>query len=360
MLKNKKYLPKKKWIRYGLIPVVLFALWILLTYWYIVIFDQSFLVISYSNPIKTIVQSLHGRLFKGDKLTGEFKAVDNNLGIVAIRLQTYQRVQYKDEDLLRFRIKEKGASQWYYENNYRSGFVYDMPFLPFGFPIISTSQGKTYIFELESLKGDPTNSVSLSTRQPVLMTKYQANKSSLVKDPKNLIIFAFKKFVYSFATIDIIYSSFVFLIPLLFYLYWAAPMKVNIVDEGIFLLQIYLEKIGRKLLGDKYEKVLLIVKKFLMYGFFTILIVIILVDIIYLQILNDLIYFMIIGLWLILSKMFKYESKNSLFMGLGLLILASLSSLLSTANISQKATAWAFVFFVIGFVQSLFDIKYAK
>lgn len=321
-----KQFMKKKWVKFGLIPALLLGIWFILTFAYIVMFDQSVLVISYNHSADNFTSSTHNRLLKGQKLAGEFIAKEDNLGIVAMRFKSFQRIPFKDEDMLVFRLKEKGQKNWYYQNKYRSGLTFDVPFLPFGFPKIADSRGKTYIFELESLKGNSFNGVALSSRQPFLVSKYQMNKSELLHNPRQLVSFLITKFANSFYTIDITYSSTVFALLFLFYLF--------------ILIQ------PRILLPN--------------YTFPVLIISLIIIDIVYLQVLNDLLYLFIVPLWLWVSVREKIDSKYAFGTGLFLLAFSPLFLQLNNTSAAETAGAWAFMFFVTGLIQAMWELRGAE
>src|SRR3989344_721518 len=60
------------------------------------------------------------KILAGQKRESEFKARANGLGTIKINLDVYsQEVGGNDTyDSLIFRIKEKGADSWYYQNRY--------------------------------------------------------------------------------------------------------------------------------------------------------------------------------------------------------------------------------------------------
>lgn len=313
-------------MKFGLIPAMLLGIWFVLTFAYIVMFDQSALVISYNHSADSFTSITHNRLLKGQKLAGEFIAKEDNLGIVAMRFKSFQRIPFKDEDMLVFRLKEKGQRDWYYQNEYRSGLTYDVPFLPFGFPVIHESKGKTYQFELESRKGNTYNGVALSTRQPFLVSKYQMDKSELLHNPRQLISFLITKFTNSFHTIDITYSSVIFALLFLFYLF--------------ILLQ------PRILLPH--------------YTFPVLIIFLLIIDIVYLQVLNDLLYLFIVPLWLWVAARTKMDSRYTFGAGLFLLVFSPVFLQLNNTSAAETAGAWAFMFFVTGLIQAMGELRSAK
>jgi len=280
MAKKINVILTNKIVKWLIIPLCLFGLWFILTLWNIIVFHQSFLIVSYSHSSDNFTQLTNDKLLKGEKITGEFIAQEPNLGIVGIRFKSFQRVAYKDEDALVFRLKEKSQKDWYYENTYRSGFIYDLPFLPLGFPLISDSKGKTYVFELQSLKGNEKNGVALSTREPILESKYQADKAELVASPITLLAFGAKKFFNSFDNIDIVYSSLLFSLPLVFYLLWLFPFAKRLHKQTLQKLKKHKVKNG----------VVITTKITIQYIFLSILLITIVINIFTLQINNDLVY----------------------------------------------------------------------
>ncbi len=350
-----KSLFQNKWIRWGLIPLILFGLWFALTFWYIVIFDKSFTVLSYNHSEENFSDITHQRLLEDEKLSGEFTARENNLGIVAMRFRSFQRIPYDQEDLLVFRLKEKGDNDWYYEGEYMSGLTFDVPFLPFGFPPIADSQGKEYVFELESTRGNQVNGVSLSTREPFLVSMYQADRSVLVSDPQALLNFVIKKFFNSFSTIDIWYSSVIFSFPLFFYLFWISPLKRHIVDRPVKYIHNAINKKAEKSVVFKY--ILKGVKIVIKYNLLFVLASAVLVDILILQILNDLLYLSVIFIWIFLLKVYKLDSRPSFIAGLFFLIFAPIFLEFNNTGIAEKAAAWAFMFFAGGVFIEMISLR---
>src|SRR5258708_18011115 len=161
-MKKTHYQFREGLVRWGVVPFLLVFLWAILTVWYSVSLDKSFTVIAYYHNHINFSRISHQKLLAGSTIAGEFIGQDTNLGIVAIRFRTFIRVPYRDEDMLVFRLKEKGAKKWYYENTYKSGLIYELPLFPFGFPKIADSKGKTYLFEITSLYGNQTNAVAIS------------------------------------------------------------------------------------------------------------------------------------------------------------------------------------------------------
>lgn len=337
----------------------LFLVWLGLTVWYIIIFDESVLVLSYGHSKESFV-SRPEKLLENTKISGSFVAQDENLGIVSLRFEKRRRIPYLQEDIMVFRIKEKNSPTWYYENEYRSGLTYDVPFLPFGFPIISDSKGKTYYFELESLKGNDVNGVVLSEREPILVSKYQKTKAILFNDINKFIDFSYKKFFYSFQTIDIAFSSFVFALPLLFYISWISPLGKLFLEPLFRNFKKEINSIGEKLLGSRYHIFVRILSNVRYYWMIIFLVTILLIDVFFLQIVNDLLYIFVFIFWLYLMKIYNKNAKFTIIVGLLIILIMPISLNLSNQLIAEQAGGWGFIILAAGVFQSIKELKLKK
>ncbi len=337
--------------------VLLFFVWILLTAWYVVIYDQSFFITFQAHQEENFIDLSHDRLLKGEKISGEFKAERDNLGIVSLRFKKFLRIPYDQEDTLIFRIKEKDSSQWYYENEYRSGLTYDVPFLPFGFPLIPDSKGKIYYFELESLRGNSVNGVVLSEREPILVTKYEADRGLVFSNLNELFNFLNEKFLRALLTIDIFYSSVIFALPLVFYFLHFTSFGKRVMEYVPKFIISRLEAFGKKLFGRKYKQTIVILSSFFYHWMLIILIVLLFFDIFFLQILNDLLYILVIFLWIIILKIYRKDRVQSFRLGIVLLIISPMALAFSNVDVAEKAAVWAFAFFIAGLIQAFLEIR---
>ena len=127
-------------------PLFLLLISFAVIFSYILTSDLSFTTLSNFYG-KSILTNFKNPLKKGDVVKGEFRAKENNLGIIAIAFDP----RYKTWDDIIFRIKEKGQNRWYFSNKYWAGQFLDFQYFPFGFPIIKQSKNRTYQFEIQSL-----------------------------------------------------------------------------------------------------------------------------------------------------------------------------------------------------------------
>lgn len=214
MKKQKNSKRKRNIILSVCITVVLLLFWLAASLFFVR--QTSFTVLDVPNKVDVLLRP-SGKLLKGDVYRGKFTATENYLGIVKIRFKELLKVDYKGEDVLQFRIKEEKDKNWYYLNNYRSGTVENNLTFPFGFPVIDSSQGKTYVFEVESLLGTNTNAVTMDQNRTVY-TGHQMSKKEIFGSKKRIVIFLYKKTITSFTNFDFILQSTLFLLPLALFL----------------------------------------------------------------------------------------------------------------------------------------------
>ena len=108
---------EKNWVKWGLIPILLLVLGFGLAIAGILSSDEAFPVLVKRHSRQELNLFPGKKLLFGQRIQGEFKSMENNLGIVAVRFDTSQR---NDNERINFRLKEKGEGDWYYENIYHS------------------------------------------------------------------------------------------------------------------------------------------------------------------------------------------------------------------------------------------------
>lgn len=189
MKQKKESSPLNKWFLrvIKIIFLIFFLFFISLGYFFYT--DKNRLVLEYTHPENELFLK-QGEILYGQRLRGKFIAKENNLGILAIPFETYGR---NNTDLFIFRLKEENKNEWYYVREYESRLFASYPFFPFGFPIISQSKGKTYVFEFESLQGKPGNAVALRDNESFIVSKYKFSKEALLENKNDLIHFVWQK-----------------------------------------------------------------------------------------------------------------------------------------------------------------------
>lgn len=310
----------KKWVRFWLIPLFLAGLWLILSLLNINA-NAGITVLVYQHHKDETVYWHTKELLAGEKATGEFVARDNNLGIVAVRFNTFMRI---NEDVVRFRIKEKGSSKWYYENDYTTPQFQPNQYFTFGFPIISDSQGKTYDFEVESLQGEPEDAVALSPIEPVYVTKYQYSKELIKSNTDYALTFLTKKTLNSVTNPDFLLASFAYALPLLMYLIW------------LFFFDRYL--------SDKY---------YLVFIPLLLMALVVVMD----ATRNDSIVLGLTLLWFFTALAYKLRSTISLVLALICIGISSLLYYTNLSDISRNITMWGYLLMVVGVIQAIVESK---
>ena len=152
-------------------------------------------------------------LLKNEKITGTFKASENNLGILLIKVIKFG----KGSDTILFRIKKEGEEKWYYENKYWAEQFQNNQYFPFGFPLIANSKNNVYFFEIESQEGKYQNGIGvLKEKKTAAMYKYSIGQ---LKNYDVLLSFTSKKFAYAVKNINYWQVTAVFVVSFLLVLF---------------------------------------------------------------------------------------------------------------------------------------------
>lgn len=152
-------------------------------------------------------------LLGGKKITGNFIAKSDNLGIIAIPFDTHKQ---SIEDKIVFRLKETSNKNWYYQGTYNTNQIqHNIPF-PFGFPVVRNSKNIAYTFELESFSGTRNKSLSIIREDSHFYSKYKFSKTELLNNPFTLMQFIVAKTKEQLATLtlnEIIFIIFMSVLP---------------------------------------------------------------------------------------------------------------------------------------------------
>lgn len=308
-------------IKWVIIPVVLFLLWVGLSLQFIN--QQGGITVLYkSHDSNSFLQLDTGKLHKGERVNATFTASENNLGIVAVRFNTYSRI---NDDEVIFRIREQGQNKWLYQNSYTVAQFQSNKHFTFGFPTIANSKGKKYEFQIESVKGNNTDAVSISPDEPIFVSKYQFEKQTLISSTSEAVNFVIKKLANSFADISFLISTSMYLLPLVLYVLWLLFFE--------------------KYLARKY------------YLVFIPLIFLLLASI-FLAEISQLIMIIGILIWTFILAAYKLESRISFLLAILFLAISTIAIILSINTTAQNASVWAYVFLVIGAIQQIIEIKY--
>lgn len=173
-------------------------------------------------------------LYKSDKIQGEFRASENNLGLILLRLTNLNKV---NKGQMLFKMREKGVKEWTVENIYTVDQVQPNEYFAFGLPVLAEARNNMYQFELISLDGRKEDAIALSSRNPQFATVYNFLGSDLKNDYGLLAVFLYKKFLFAISNIDLIRTI---SIILLYY------FVIFVVSKGIS---------NRKVLKKKFSQI---------------------------------------------------------------------------------------------------------
>jgi hypothetical protein len=320
---NRKLSIYMRWTRLVVIPIMLFTLWMVLSLLYSTS-KASPTILIHEHAKENITSGDKSELLKGEIITGEFEAREDNLGIVAVRFNTFLRI---NDDIVRFRIKEKGSNKWYYENDYTTPQFQPDDLFTFGFPIISNSEGKTFQFEVESRQGEPENAVALSPIEPVFITKYQYSKAEILSNRDYLLTFAQRKIINTFSNVDFLLSFFAYSLPLILYLIW------------LFFFEKYLY--------NKYYLILIPIGLMILISILN-------------PPNNDAIVIGLTGLWIAQSYAYRLKTEISFYLALTLLITSAILLYSSFFEISKNFSMWSFMLLLSGVIIQLSEFRWER
>ena len=156
-----------------------------------------------------------GPLGSGKSIRGEFRAVYDNLGMVKLRIRTFNRINTTH---IRFQIWEKGKSTVLATNEYALDRFEDSLLYPFGFPVIADSKGKSYEFTLESVDGTSDNAVGIVSGYHDVATQYVFQKSEILVSREKILSFFSEKAKSILFDPYMIFYIIMFLVPAFVYL----------------------------------------------------------------------------------------------------------------------------------------------
>lgn len=312
----------KKLVLLVFIPLILVGFWIIAS---LVLNNTfSFSVLTYGHEKSSIESHNFEKLLKGNKITGEFVAPDNYLGIVILKFNSYLKFDFASTDYLIFRIKEKNSNSWIYENAYRAEMLQNQLHFPFGFPVINESKNKHYVFEIESSGGTEKTAINLNKQVPSLMTGYQYPKQEILGSKMRTANFVMKKALVSFTQFNFILSSLIYLLPLFVYL---------------LILNGFLKRITNTITLSIIVFLLTIMDTFILremnVGIFAILTI----------------------SWIFLFRVTRVESSIFYKIAFAYIGIWLLCMVFRIESFNHKLNIWVYIFFVLGAVHSVLEEK---
>lgn len=172
----------------------------------------NFSTLSYDNTSRVIKDEIGG-----EKITGEFTANQNDLGIIKLKFSKFTRIDIFGGAYLMFTIKEQKSKDWLFMNSYYIGTDKHTLDLLIGFPVIQDSLNKKYVFEITPQDKSGKSYFYVSGEDPSFQTIYKFSKKEITGSKKRLISFILNKILLSITNIDFLLSSFVYFLPVIYY-----------------------------------------------------------------------------------------------------------------------------------------------
>ena len=341
-----------KWVKWGLIPISLFIFWISASLSFYP--HASFTTLLHIHEKDFSTNLPQNILLKGRKISGEFKAVDNYLGILAMKFNIIGDTNFKEDDILVFRIKEKESKAWHYENSYKSRTIYTSPFFPFGFPIIENSKNKIYQFELTSLRGNSDNAIGVKESEFYITSYYKYSRFEILSSPPNLFSYLSKKIITSFSNLQFFLYSTLYLIPLFYYMLWQLFGKST---KKIVKRVISIDKVYSRLTKVRSYPVVVVAKVIVVqYKLLLLVFLFTIMDIIFLKETYIGMFLGLLGLWIVVIRLFRLSNKNILFLASSLFLLYIILRALNYYISADKASVWIYIFIVIAVIKALREL----
>ena len=284
------------------------------------LFDNGFGVFNLltNGSSSDLVSTRSGELLKGDKVLGSFNSEYSNLGIVSVRFNNQNR---DSNDILVFRLKENGSSNWYYEAKYKTDQFLPGKLFPFGFPFINDSDGKVYTFELESLQGATGSGIYLDGGEPVFTAASFFSKSDIMADKAWLAGFVVQKITNVIKDQASLRMAMVYFSPFISFF--------------LFLL----------LKSASYHFLAVGVLFFINWEIFN------------LKNSYDIVLLSVASLWILIVHKHQFESKISAFIAIFILSMIPILTIFDSENYAEKASVWAYIFSSITVLQLLSEYR---
>lgn len=291
----------------------------------------SFSVLTYQTQNVTSSNNAITLLYKDQAYKGEFISKDNNLGMIILKLDNYKKPKFGAEDILVFKFKEKGKSNWDYTMEYASSLFDSQSYFPFGIPIIPDSKNKHYEFEFLSTKGDSNNHIKLKTPL-TFITGYQYSKPEILGGSLKTVEFIYNKVLGFITDLDLVLKSLIYLAPLIIFLIIYTLLK------HLFLKIKYITIP----FNNKYIKILVLL---------------ILIKLLLPKDTSIDSFFILLVIWIGAVIIFKLKSDISFFLSLSLLLIWVLIIPLGLQNLQNKLNVLVYALFTFGSLQLLYEEK---
>lgn len=319
-----------------LIPSTLLFFWVALS---IYLFARPFSVITEPYETNNLKNYKTTELLRGEKVIGQFRAKENNMGTVVVRFYNYGKIS---TDVVKFRIKQSSANNWYYENSYKVDQFQPNEYFTFGFPEIKQSKGINFSIEIESTKGVPGNAIGLSSQYPVLASRHQFSTIYFSKNKLFLLTFMVAKLKELFLNPKNLIDSSIYLVPFLLYVFLL-----------IFVNVLKIKK--RPMLTSQLDKSMSTsLSKFIDIVTFLYFLVIIF-DIFSLHISNFTGLLILYLFWFLLINLYDSGFRISFTLALVFFGISVIIPVFTSETFTREIIKWMYLFLFVGIVQLLLD-----
>jgi hypothetical protein len=330
------------YVRWIILPTLLFLFSFIILILNILFHDFSPSVLSFNHNSRTDFKTEFKNIKNGDELTGSFKAVENNLGILSLQFKSLSPVK----GTLQFTLFDDNNTKLAY-NEYDTRQLYYLSEYPFGFPIIENSKGKTYHFKIAFLADNKDAQEALKINESNLITKYKFDSKKIISEPELLFNFIFKKIVFTLSLVGQTKFYVLYFLPLLLLLLVNVTFHLKIISQEKF------QKFFTKLKKSKY---IFFIKKRLLHEY-PVFLLAHAIYVLFFPFESTLLAVIIVLVWSTYLYRFKLDA-SSTFVHCALF--STLLVPLVVFGFSEmiiKALVLLFFFLVIGLAQSIIEIK---
>lgn len=282
------------------------------------------IVIGYDNVFDSRV--INKKLVSGVILKSQVEAKVNNLGGVGVRFYNFDKI---NDDVIIFRIKEKGNDEWYYRNEYKVDQFQPDQIFTFGFPILENSDGKIYEFEIESVNGSSQNAVGISRYVPRVTTKYKLARDQVFGSLELFVFFIWFKLLNLLVSSEFLLRTMTWLMP--FLLYWIGLL---------FFVKKYK---GFDIYVDKFIDILKIKK-----WFWFVPLLLMCVEIFVIKVSNDLLLLMLLFYGVVSIRVSDIRALHVLCLCILLFLLYPIFFMIGLIEISEKIAIWGYLLIFVG------------
>ena len=202
-----------------IIPIILLLIWLIFVVSYLNKENYFSFSIEKSLNALSLGDYRGDPLLRGHVIRINYLSPHSYLSSVGVRFNTFYKT---NSDTLRFRIKEIGSDDWYYEDKYRVDQFRQLQYFYFSFPVIKNSSGKYYQIEVESLGGTDGNYVAVAgPLDQSARVRHDFTKENLSKNTRLLAYFVFNKLFFLVSDPKFLKHLLLYSTPLIYYLIYA-------------------------------------------------------------------------------------------------------------------------------------------